>query len=100
MEYVTLEDIAEDRECCYEKEYFKGQYTGVQDKNGTEIYEGDIVKASPKYYREPVEEIKTIIFEQGIFGIKSKNLTLLENEMLKLTAFNLEVIGNIYETVG
>lgn len=71
------------------EKYTLMQYTGLKDKNGVEVYEGDIVKA--KFYGKEV--VGEIGFNSGCFLLW--NSCVSDNQLFIFT--DIEVIGNIYE---
>ena len=68
-----------------------GQYTGLHDKKGKEIYEGDIVKIK---YRN--EDIGKVIYEHNGFSIDVTNMNKNYGRVSFVNNF-IEVIGNIYD---
>lgn len=78
-------DLSDDNFTCHEViPESVGQYTGLKDRNGVEIYEGDILN------------IGTASFMRGVFGVYPE-YSLEFTPLHEWHIVSREIIGNIHE---
>ena len=97
MLYVSDINFCGEEISAYDREEYIGfnyielmQFTGRQDINGKEVYEGDIVKCFDNYYK--MYYIGVVDFADCSFVIKNDACTYY-----RWQDYRVEIVGNIYE---
>lgn len=71
-----------------------GQYTGMKDKNGKKVFEGDVMRFTTEFGETVTSEVA---FMDGYFYVQGEADDDIYGIIYAVEAMNAEVLGNIHD---